>query len=497
VKKARLKCDPPVTPPEPNPRGQMSICHERPAFRSRVWSCRSGKITHVIELLKEVQESPQNPHSLLTLLANTYNMPVMKGQTLGEKLKLERENRKISLRKFAQKLEISPAYLVDIEKNRRLPTEGVLQKAADLLDIPVSAFDEFSPEIPKPVKNWLKKNPLVEKALRLITKSPAPQETLEQLERSVARRPQRRYPIAIYESELQAIGLESSSWERETGGDLFGIWGDIPVVYLASRAGPQAQRDHAHFRLDVDYLINLSAMLERDWGLRYLGDWHSHHRLGLSTPSDGDERRIKRLAAKNNFDDMAEFIITFTSSHNDRRKIDIHPFLYLDLPSHTLTQAVLIVLKGTSPVRSALIATSSLPEQSLNSFSSFPAGQIRIPTEPLACVPGCDGFLVTQISERLLAKIVSELTTVSVGVPEVHKESFGYIIVVPVNDRENVAFAFDKAWPHLLLEVDWMNRANGLTEELPLDMADLSLLNVEGLKAIFFNAARSRLETGK
>jgi len=421
----------------------------------------------------------------------------MNKQTLGEKLKLEREKRSLSLRKFAEKLEISASYLVDIEKNRRMPKIGLLQKAADLLDIPVSVFDEFSPEVSKPVKDWLDKNPLVRRILRFINKSPAPEETLEKLERSVARQPQRRYPIAIYESELQAIGFESSSWERETGGDLFGIWGDIPVVYFASRAGPQAKRDHAHFRLDVDYLINLSVMLERDWGLRYLGDWHSHHRLGLSTPSDGDQRRIKRLAVKNNFDDMAEFIITFASSHNDRSKIEIHPFLYLDLPLHALTQAVLIVLKGTSPVRSALIAASSLPEQNLDSFSSFPAEQIGIPVEPLGRVTGCEGFLANQISERLLAKTVSELTAVSAGVPVVHKQSFGYIIVVPVNDKENVAFALDKDWPHNLLEVDWMNTANGLTEELSVDVVGLSLLNVQDLKAMFFNAARSRLETEK
>jgi transcriptional regulator with XRE-family HTH domain len=422
----------------------------------------------------------------------------MKDQTLGEKIKLERGKRKISLRKFAQQLEISPAYLVDIEKNRRLPNDGLLQKVADLLDIPVSDFDEFSPGVPKQVNNWLNNNPLVGRILRFINKSHAPEKALERLERYLSHpAPQYKYPIAIYESELQAIGLESSSWEKETGGDLFGLWGDIPIVYFATRVGPHAKRDHTHFRLDVDYLINLSVMLERDWGLRYFGDWHSHHRLGLSTPSGGDQRRIQRLAAKNNFDNMAEFIITFASSHNDRKKIDIHPFLYLDLPSQSLTQAVPIVLKGTSPIRSALIAASLLPEQNLDTFSSFPIEQIGIPTEPLPRVLGYDGFLITQISEKLVAKTVSEMATVSAGVTEVYKQSFGYVIVVPVNDKENVAFALDKDWPHNLIEVDWINRANGQTEELPVDMADLSLLNVEGLKAMFFNATRSRLETVK
>src|SRR6266511_1314067 len=216
----------------------------------------------------------------------------MREKTLGKRIKQEREERRVSLRKFAEMLGISGAYLVDIEKDRRLPTEELLQKIADQLDIPVSTFDEFSPEIPKPVKDWLEKNPLLKKVFSFLRNAPAPEEALANLEKSFAQPRQRKYPIAIYESELQAIGLESASWDTETGGDLFGIWGDIPVVYLASRAGPHAKREHAHFRLDVDYLIKLSGYLEKDWGLRYFGDWHSHHRLGLQSISAGDQKRI-------------------------------------------------------------------------------------------------------------------------------------------------------------------------------------------------------------
>ena len=78
------------------------------------------------------------------------------------------------------------------------------------------------------------------------------------LERAASPDPPHRFPMAIYESELQAIGQESASWDSETGGDLFGIWGEIPVVYLATKSGPNSVRDQAHFRLDVQYLIKLS-----------------------------------------------------------------------------------------------------------------------------------------------------------------------------------------------------------------------------------------------
>src|SRR5260370_30584537 len=109
----------------------------------------------------------------------------------------------------------------------------------------------------------------------------------------------RRYPpktprgiLVTWESELRAIAAEASARSIETGGDLFGRWTDIPTVLLATKAGPSAQRNNAHFRLDVDYLRQLSETLASDWALRYFGDWHSHHRLGLSSPSGGDQKRI-------------------------------------------------------------------------------------------------------------------------------------------------------------------------------------------------------------
>ncbi len=415
--------------------------------------------------------------------------------TIGSKIKEEREDRKITLREFARQLGISAAYLVDIEKNRRLPSKKVLQKAADLLEIPISTFDEFSPEIPKPVKDWIQKNPLIERILRIIRKTPFPDKLIDNLERTSSLSKDykpNRATIAIYESELQAIGLESVSWDTETGGDLFGIWGDMPVIYLATRSGSNTIRDHAHFRLDVNYLIKLSAELQNYWGLRYFGDWHSHHRLGLEKPSSGDQARIERLASKNNFRDMAELIVTFSSSYAKNGNIDIHCYAYQDLPLHNISEAIVIVLKGISPIREALIASSSLPEQQLTSFSSFLLNHIVIPNEPLARVSGSEGLPVEQISEKALDRTLSELAKISSEKMELHKTSFGRVIVIPVNKTEYVAFAIDEKWPHKLLQVDWMDRSIGTSEELCLDIGAASLLTVTELKNIFLTAKKQK-----
>jgi hypothetical protein len=48
---------------------------------------------------------------------------------------------------------------------------------------------------------------------------------------------------------------------------------------------PAGERDHAHFRLDVEYLRDFSEDLATNWALRYFGDWHSHHAWGLRGPA--------------------------------------------------------------------------------------------------------------------------------------------------------------------------------------------------------------------
>ena len=133
--------------------------------------------------------------------------------------------------------------------------------------------------------------------------------------------------LIIWESELRAIAVETSAWTIETGGDLFGRWQTSPVVLLATKAGPKAQRSNAHFRLDVDYLRQLSEPLAIQWALRYFGDWHSHHRLGLVEPSSGDRRRIRQLGNRNQFPGMAEIIVTTEGSQHEPI-VRLHPWFY-------------------------------------------------------------------------------------------------------------------------------------------------------------------------
>ncbi|TFV48277.1 hypothetical protein [Bradyrhizobium niftali] len=294
--------------------------------------------------------------------------------------------------------------------------------------------------------------------------------------------------FTTWESELRAIAAEAAAWSIETGGDLFGRWTGSPVIFLATKAGPKAQRDNAHFRLDVDYLRQLSEPLAEDWNLRYFGDWHSHHRLGLSEPSSGDKRRIRQLGARNSFAGMAEIIVT-TEGSQDRPIVRVHPWLY-DLTNEDEPTALSFrVLPGCSPIRQALIAANALPEQALRGWESVPLDRVRLSREtaPPQVEATSDVDLMTR--EKAMARFVNALRDASGAPIEVHSAAFGNIVVAALNEPLHLAFAIDSKWPLSVLEVHRLDRNSGSTE--PIDLVDgLTALDVQ--KAIeVFHAAKN------
>jgi transcriptional regulator with XRE-family HTH domain len=73
-------------------------------------------------------------------------MGVMK--TLGERIRELRETKDLSLRELAKKLDISAAFLSDIELGRRYPSDGVLVKMARILDVTTDKLKTFDRRAP-------------------------------------------------------------------------------------------------------------------------------------------------------------------------------------------------------------------------------------------------------------------------------------------------------------------------------------------------------------
>ena len=84
--------------------------------------------------------------------------------------------------------------------------------------------------------------------------------------------------------------------DRETGGDLFGLWSnqDNAVIHIVLGPGRQCTHGEYHFYQDVPYLKGVGDLLTRDYMLGHIGEWHSHHQLKLDEPSEGDCRTVHR-----------------------------------------------------------------------------------------------------------------------------------------------------------------------------------------------------------
>lgn len=102
----------------------------------------------------------------------------------------------------------------------------------------------------------------------------------------------------IYRSELDYISrciLDSKT--IETGGQLFGFWTSTgtPVVLYAIGPGPRANHQVTFFNQDVDYLVKVGTELLQRYGLQHIGEWHSHHQLGLAQPSGHDASNMQTV----------------------------------------------------------------------------------------------------------------------------------------------------------------------------------------------------------
>jgi transcriptional regulator with XRE-family HTH domain len=406
---------------------------------------------------------------------------------LASLIKNKRLLRKLSLRQLGEQIGVTPAYVADLEAGRRLPSAELKKRISIVLEIPAEELAAADSRLTTDLQDWIEERPQAIALLRSLRESSEADMLIQRLGRLIGRRSKSETPktfLVTWESELRAIAAEASAWSIETGGDLFGRWHDVPTVLFASKAGPEAKRDHAHFRLDVDYLRQLSETMASDWLLRYFGDWHSHHKLGLSAPSGGDRRRIVSIAGRNQFTNMTEIIVTL-DDNREEQIVRIHPWTY-DLRSgiETPSPMRMRVLPGLSPIRQALLARRVMPEQDLYAWEKFPLKRIRIGKDAASPVvePSFDVDSTTR--ERTLAHLAQALQNLSGNDVEHHATGFGCILVAKLEEPHYLAFALGSAWPMPVLEIHLMNRSGGSTESIAAPDG-LIAPDVPGILAVF------------
>ena len=154
-----------------------------------------------------------------------------------------------------------------------------------------------------------------------------------------------RFTVYINEGEKHQIHEWVKRWPNtETGGDLFGAWIDdhTAVVQFVLGPGNNCHRTGASFYQDVDYLRDAGSFLTQQHGLCNIGQWHSHHQLGLTRPSGGDENTVWSNMPKLGLNRYIVFIATITggsrsyfgysdyygSSSNEGLNVNINPYLF-------------------------------------------------------------------------------------------------------------------------------------------------------------------------
>jgi len=227
-----------------------------------------------------------------------------------------------------------------------------------------------------------------------------------------------------------------------------------------------------------------------DWGLRYFGDWHSHHRLGLIEPSSGDRRRIRQLGKRNQFPGMAEIIVT-TEGARQRPIVRLHPWFYELSVEGEPTAMEIKVLPGVSPIRQALIARGRLPEQSLREWESVPLDRVCVGDDAGPPVLEKTSEADPDTRERTLSHLAKALTKASGEPIEQHTTAFGHIVVAKLEGNHYLAFAIEGQWPMRVLEIHRLDRTRGTTEEISAPDG-LMAHDVDGVVSTFGAAKTDR-----
>jgi hypothetical protein len=223
--------------------------------------------------------------------------------------------------------------------------------------------------------------------------------------------------VSIFASEAKAIARLAEKWgETETGGELYGLWSHAgrPVVMLATSPGPKAIHEATYFRQDVERFREVTEYLNRYFGLQLIGDYHSHHKLGLNKPSPGDATQVASIATKNHLPRFVQFIITLEDEAPPLRKFtEKEPSAQR---SSTNCPAYPRPSMNTDP-RKRHHAWGPFPRQPtsrqvvLNSFFYSNASSGQYTRCPLRIIPGLSPFRMALLHSGLLEDVASDYPT--------------------------------------------------------------------------------------
>lgn len=278
--------------------------------------------------------------------------------------------------------------------------------------------------------------------------------------------------MRLFRDDMQFMVSDAYHWGNvETGGALYGLWTHAgrPVIMLATPAGPDACNQTAHFAQNPDHVFEMSQKLQGKFGIQYLGNWHSHHSLGMDHPSGGDVEQIHRVATKSNVSRMIQIVITCTQKRvpffrtpaicqkittslintmkvsplvnevlrpcNDScetmEKMCVNAFIYTDAKKGSYQRCPVTLLSETNPIRIALAGSELIHAGDMQPKEDFPLegiiyDKVDASHESQASQEVIPAFIIRQISslpDRVAEKV------------EVHVNHGMLFLSVPMGDK--------------------------------------------------------------
>jgi hypothetical protein len=205
------------------------------------------------------------------------------------------------------------------------------------------------------------------------------------------------FRLMAYESEIRRITGVISQFENvETGGDLFGYWthSGAPVISYALGPGLRSSRTRTAFYQDVDFLERAGRHLYQTHGLQHIGEYHSHHRLGLNEPSAGDVRTVQKGMKENNW---TRFVLLIATIDGKRQlQVTQHFYLFTKGQSYLPKPLSVRVLPSVSPIRQC-VDERHWPAEPIKQLSPPPNWKI---TNELRCQEPLYTHKNTPVEER-------------------------------------------------------------------------------------------------
>lgn len=242
----------------------------------------------------------------------------------------------------------------------------------------------------------------------------------------------------IYQGELDYISRCVLDYPNiETGGDIFGFWTHTgsPVIQYVIGPGKNANHQVAFFNQELEYLDNYGKILRSGHALQHIGQWHSHHQLGLAEPSQHD---ISTVCNAINQYRLNQFFLVIANIR--QQTSSINGFLFRLNQNRCFDYAIWEVMEGESPIRK-IVDTQypdliSLPKTATASIDFL--AKVNRQTSPTLGINYNTGNWLEDKKNHAVLKQIIDYLSLSFGSIKVYIDNTNNTVFIELKDFQGI-----------------------------------------------------------